>query len=104
MTNVTYPGVYINEVPSGVRTIVGVSTSVAAFIDFFTKGPMNEPIKIYGVADFERTFGGINTQSEASYAITQFFLNGGSEAWVIRTSKDGTYSTSSATIKSTPGG
>jgi phage tail sheath protein FI len=35
----TYPGVYIEEIPSGVRTIVGVATSVAAFIDFFARGP-----------------------------------------------------------------
>ena len=31
----TFPGVYIEEVPSGVRTIVGVATSIAAFIDRF---------------------------------------------------------------------
>ena len=37
----TYPGVYIEEVPSGVRTIAGVSTSVAAFIGTFSKGPIN---------------------------------------------------------------
>ncbi len=28
----TYPGVYVQEVPSGVRTITGVSTSITAFI------------------------------------------------------------------------
>jgi len=27
----SYPGVYIEELPSGVRTITGVATSVAAF-------------------------------------------------------------------------
>ena len=87
----TYPGVYIQEIPSGVHTITGVATSIAAFIDFFTQGPMNEATQILSFADFERAFGGLNALSEASYAIQQFFLNGGSEAWVVRTaSSDGT--------------
>ena len=81
----TYPGVYIEEIPSGVRTIVGVSTSVAAFIDYFRYGPMNKAVQILNMGDFEREFGGLDSNSEASYAIQQFFLNGGSEAWVVRT-------------------
>ncbi len=81
----TFPGVYIEEVPSGVRTIVGVATSVGAFIDYFARGPMDRAIQIFSFADFEREFGGLDTLSEASYAIQQFFLNGGTEAFVIRT-------------------
>ncbi|MCM3905477.1 MAG: hypothetical protein ND866_27605 [Pyrinomonadaceae bacterium] len=80
----TFPGVYIEEVPSGVRTIVGVATSVAAFIDYFARGPMNRAIQIFSFADFEREFGGLDIDSEASYAIQQCFLNGGSEAFVVR--------------------
>lgn len=80
----TFPGVYIEEVPSGVHTIVGVATSVAAFIDYFPRGPMNRAIQIFSFADFEREFGGLDVLSEASYAIQQFFLNGGTEAYVIR--------------------
>jgi len=80
----TYPGVYIEEVPSGVHTIAGVSTSVAAFVDFFKRGPMNTAVQIFSFGDFEREFGGLDLRSEASYAIQQFYLNGGSEAWVVR--------------------
>ena len=29
---VSYPGVYIEEIPSGVRTITGVATSITAFL------------------------------------------------------------------------
>ena len=36
--NVSYPGVYIEEIPSGVHTITGVATSIAAFIDAFARG------------------------------------------------------------------
>lgn len=84
MANPTYPGVYIQEVPSGVRTITSVSTSIAAFIDFFREGPLNQPVQIFGMAEFERIFGGLDDRSRASYAISQFFLNGGSEAYVVR--------------------
>jgi uncharacterized protein len=80
----TYPGVYINEISSGVRTITGVSTSIAAFVDYFKTGPRDKATQILSVADFERIFGGLDSQSEASYAIQHFFQNGGQQAWVVR--------------------
>ncbi len=83
---VSYPGVYIEEIPSGVRTIVGVATSIGAFVDFFTEGPMNQATQVLSFADFERQFGGLDNRSEGSFAIQQFFLNGGSEAYVVRVS------------------
>ena len=39
----TYPGVYIEERPSGVHTIVGVSTSVTAFVGAAATGPGRQP-------------------------------------------------------------
>ena len=80
----TYPGVYIEELPSGVRTITGVSTSVTAFLGSFTRGRLNTPTQVFSVADLERSFGPLVTSSEAGYSIRQFFANGGSEAWVVR--------------------
>lgn len=80
----TYPGVYIQELPSGVRTISGVSTSVTAFLGTFTRGKLNQPIQVFSIADLERSFGPLVATSEAGYAIRQFFLNGGKEAWVVR--------------------
>lgn len=80
----SYPGVYIEEIPSGVRTIAGVSTSDTAFIDFFKRGPVNDAVRITSYGDFERVFGGLDSRSEASYAIRQYYLNGGSTAWVVR--------------------
>lgn len=80
----TTPGVYIEEVSSGVRTIVGVSTSVAATLGYFRRGPINTPLQIFNIGDFEREFGEIHPRDEAGYALQQFFLNGGSVAWVVR--------------------
>ena len=42
MVQVSYPGVYVQERSSGVRTITGVSTSIAAFFGRTTKGPINQ--------------------------------------------------------------
>jgi Bacteriophage tail sheath protein len=85
---VSYPGVYIQEVHSGVHSIVGVSTSATAFVDVFRRGPKNQPVRIDSLADFERTFDGLWSLSEASYAISQYFLNGGETAWVVRVVSD----------------
>lgn len=34
----TYPGVYVQEIPSGVRTIAGVATSIGMFIGMSKNG------------------------------------------------------------------
>ncbi|MGH9933213.1 MAG: phage tail sheath C-terminal domain-containing protein [Pyrinomonadaceae bacterium] len=78
------PGVYIEEVPFKSHPIEGVPTSNAAFIDIFQQGPLNKALKMTSFAEFERTFGGLDACSEASYAIRQYYLNGGRVAWVVR--------------------
>jgi len=83
-TSPTFPGVYIEEIPSGVRTIVGVATSIAAFVDRFARGPVDAPVRIFSMADFERDFAGLDAASAASYGVRQFFLNGGTDAYVVR--------------------
>jgi phage tail sheath protein FI len=83
----TYPGVYIEEVPSGVHTITGVSTSVTAFVGSAKRGSIDKAIHILSFSDYERRFGGLQTDSEMSYSVRQFFLNGGSDAWVVRLAK-----------------
>lgn len=80
----TYPGVYVQELPSGVRSIIGVSTSVAAFVGRFARGPADAPVQLFNSGDFERQMGGLLRDSETTYAVQQFFLNGGSQAWVVR--------------------
>src|SRR5438874_343770 len=80
----TYPGVYVEEVPSGVRTITGVATSVTAFIGRARKGPIDTAVDITSFADFERTFGGLWLASAMSFAVRDFFLNGGARAVIVR--------------------
>lgn len=80
----TYPGVYIEEVPSGVRTIVGVATSITAFVGRASRGPVNRPVRVQSFAEFERIFGGLAVNSGMSYAVQHFFLNGGGDALAVR--------------------
>ena len=80
----TYPGVYVEELPGGARPIAGVATSDAAFVDWFPRGRMNVATRVTSWPDFERTFGGLDASSTASWHIRQFFLNGGGRAWIVR--------------------
>lgn len=81
---VSYPGVYIEEISSGVRTITGVATSITAFIGRAKRGPVNEPTTVNGFADFERIFGGLWQKSRLGFAVRDFFLNGGGQAVIVR--------------------
>ncbi|MGC0273301.1 phage tail sheath C-terminal domain-containing protein [Pseudactinotalea sp. Z1739] len=80
----TYPGVYIQEIPSGSRTITGVATAVAAFVGSARRGPVDRPIAITSYAEFERTFGGLSRDSGLGYAVRDYYLNGGSQAVIVR--------------------
>ncbi len=80
----TYPGVYIQEVPSGVRTITGVATSITAFVGRAAAGPTDDPVMLTSYADYERRFGGLDVASPMSYAVRDFYLNSGSLALVVR--------------------
>lgn len=86
----TYPGVYIEEIPSGVRTITGVATSITAFIGRALRGPLDEPVTINSFGDFERQFGGLWVDSMMSYAVRDFYQNGGSQAIIVRVANTAT--------------
>jgi len=95
----TYPGVYVQELPSAVRPIVGVATSVAAFVGLAPRGRTDFPVQVNSWADYERTFGGLWRGSTMSYAVQQFFSNGGSQAIVVRVAtRSGTGAAAAATI------
>ena len=80
----TYPGVYVEEIPSGVRTITGVATSIAAFVGRAPRGPSNRAVTITSYADFGRIFGGLWAHSRLGYAVQDFYRNGGSTAIIVR--------------------
>ena len=81
---ISYPGVYIQEVPTGSHTIVGVATSITAFIGRTLRGPVNTPMITTSYADFEQTFGGSWSQSYLPDAVRDFYMNGGAYAVIVR--------------------
>lgn len=83
----TYPGVYVEEIPSGVRTITGVATSIAAFVGWATKGPIDEAGLVLSWSDYVRKYGDLDSRSYLGYAVSQFFANGGQRAYVVRLAK-----------------
>lgn len=84
----SYPGVYVEEIPSSVRTIASVATSVGAFIGFARRGPTGRAVRCLSFSDFERAFGGLDGASYLGYAVAHFFGNGGSQCWVVRLAAD----------------
>jgi phage tail sheath protein FI len=84
----SHPGIYIEEVPSGVRTITGVATSIAAFVGWTAKGPTDTAVLVRNWLDFQSQFGGLSRSSGSpdylGYAVNHFFSNGGQSAYIVR--------------------
>src|SRR5580700_8111994 len=98
--SLTYPGVYIEELSSGVHTITGVATSIAAFVGWAPQGPTGAATLVESWSDFQTQFGGFS-QSNGSpnylgYAVNQFFNNGGQQAYIVRLVADGNDGTMAA--------
>ncbi|MGC5172555.1 phage tail sheath family protein [Microbacterium sp. DT81.1] len=81
---VSYPGVYVQELDSGVRVIPGVPTSITAFVGRARRGPTDTPIRVQGLGEFGRRFGELWSEAPMGYSVTHFFVNGGSDAVIVR--------------------
>ena len=66
------------------RTIERVPTGIAAFVGRTLKGPVNQPVPVASFVEFQQVFGGLWQPSTLSYALEQFFENGGRRALVVR--------------------
>jgi Bacteriophage tail sheath protein len=94
MAELLHPGVYVQEVPSAVRPIEGVSSSTAAFVGVTEKGPvpgtllptgrMAQPVLVTSMTDYSRRFGGFLSDSFLTYAVRAFFENGGRRLYIVR--------------------
>ncbi|WP_287128394.1 phage tail sheath subtilisin-like domain-containing protein [Candidatus Cyanaurora vandensis] len=86
----TYPGIYIEELPSNARTITAAPTSVAVFSGYshpYRTRNFDTAVEIFNFTDYEREFGGLYDSGlieiNLAHAVNQFFLNGGSVAYVV---------------------
>jgi phage tail sheath protein FI len=81
---INYPGVYVEEVSTGVHPIEGVSTSTTAFVGQAHSGPLDGPVHIQSYRDYGQTFGSGLPASTLDHAVRLFFENGGSDALIVR--------------------
>ncbi len=86
MPTLTYPGVYVQEISSGVRPIEAASTSTAAFVGLAEMGPDN-PKRVTNWTEFQRNFGGYLADGYLAYSVFQFFNNGGRQCYVVRVTR-----------------
>lgn len=79
------PGVYVEEKSSGVKPIEGVGTSTGAFVGIAEKGPVGEAKFIANWTQFVNTYGSFTENAYLAYAVYQFFAEGGTRCYVVRT-------------------
>lgn len=82
--NLSYPGVYVQEIASGVRTVAGVPTSIAGFVGRASRGPVNAPTSCFNFGEFTRRFGGLWSNGPMSYTVDDFYANGGGQCEIVR--------------------
>lgn len=99
MAEYLHPGVYVEEYDSGAVPMQGVSTSTAGFIGLAERGPVEgQPQLVTSFADYKRMYGGYLSEAKYGsgrflpYAVEQFFLNGGSRAYIMRVAASGSKS------------
>ena len=86
------PGVYVEEVPSGMATLSAGATAVAAFVGFTERAPKDDPNDPDGVrprlvtnwTQFENLYGGFVKGAMLPHAVYGYFNNGGSLAYIVR--------------------
>ena len=95
----TYPGVYLSETTNVPHTVNPATTSLTAFVGDYSKGPTDQAVLVSSWDEFDSQFGGLRSSSLASYAVWQFFLNGGGQAWIVRLSGPGAAAASATSVR-----
>src|SRR4051794_41979681 len=81
MANPTYPGVYVDEVSSGIRPIEAAGTSTAAFVGLAEMGPDDQAVKVTSLTEYRRQYGGFIAGAYLPASVFQFYNNGGGQAY-----------------------
>lgn len=85
MPTLTAPGVYVEEIPSGVRPIEVAGTSTAAFFGEAERGPIDDVVKIFGFAEFQLIYGTFLSGGRyLAHSVYHYFNNGGGACYVGR--------------------
>jgi phage tail sheath protein FI len=86
MPTLTYPGVYVQEISSGVRPLEAASTSTAAFVGLAERGP-DDATRVTSWAEFLRLYGSFTTDGFLAHSVFQYFNNGGRQAYIVRVTR-----------------
>lgn len=100
MPNYLSPGVYVEEVSSGIKPIAGVGTAVGAFIGYAEKGVLDQAALVTNWSQFVAEFGGFIPNGYLAYAVYGFFAEGGTSCYVVRVASSNAQK-STVTIKDT---
>ncbi len=84
MAVVSYPGVYVEEVSSGVRPIAAAGTSTPAFVGLAEMGPDDRALRITNWTEFQKHYGTYINDGYLAHSVFQFFNNGGSQCYIVR--------------------
>jgi uncharacterized protein len=86
----SYPGLYVEELPLSAHSISAAPTSIAAFVGYahpYRTRSFGTAVRLFSFTDFEREFGGLFASGlvdpNLGRAVNQFFLNGGSDCYVV---------------------
>jgi phage tail sheath protein FI len=74
----------VSEAAGSDQPIARLPTATTGFVGRALRGPLNQPVRLHSFAEFQQAFGGLWQPSTLSYAVEQFFDNGGREAVVVR--------------------
>ncbi len=86
MVETLHPGTFVIEKPQA-APLEAIGTSAVSIVGDFLKGTLNKAILVTSLPNFQLQYGGAFTGSVAPDSVEGFFLNGGTQAFVVRASR-----------------
>lgn len=84
MGNYVTPGVYHERFDASAPKINPLRTDIAAFVGIAERGPLDTPIPVESLRQFESHFGGPIPQAFLALVVRAFFENNGRRCWIVR--------------------
>ena len=84
MREIARGGMTVTEAVGADQPIVRLPSATTGFVGRTLRGPVNVPVRVSSFAEYQQVFGGLWQPSMLSYAVEQYFDNGGREAVVVR--------------------
>jgi phage tail sheath protein FI len=89
MPTYSTPGAYIEWQDASAPVIQPLRTDITGFIGLAQRGPLNTPVVVESVKQFEAHFGSFIGGGFLAYAMRGFFENGARRCWIVRVAAAG---------------